>query len=126
MGVFVVELYRIWSRFNSIRSSNIRAAAAGGEDALGRCPDFGGVGEPAEMDAELQRPELDFCGSDDLGCAGGVTAGAAVGVDHHRAGSVIECLIGIVFSRRSGISTQTVCSSMAARPGAVWASLGAN
>ena len=68
--------------------------AAGGEDALGGCACFGGVLQPPGPDAELERPELGFGCGDYLRCAGSVTAGAAVGVDHHRAGSVVECHIG--------------------------------
>ena len=64
------------------------------EDALGGCPYLGGVGQPPGTDTDLERPELGLGGGNDLGCAGGVTASAGVGFDHHRAGSVIEHHIG--------------------------------
>ena len=60
----------------------------------GRLRHFGGVFEPPGADAALQRPEFGFGGGDDLGCAGGVTAGAGVGFDHNRAGPVVEADIG--------------------------------
>ena len=45
-------------------------------------------------DAVFQRPEFGLGGGDDLGCAGGVTAGAGVGFDHNHAGAVFERDIG--------------------------------
>ena len=39
--------------------------------------------EPASTDAELERPELSLCGGNDLGCAGDITTGVALGFDHN-------------------------------------------
>ena len=54
------------------------SGAGEGEDAFGGCSDFGGVFKPAGTNAEFQRAQFGLGGGDDLGCAGGVSAGAGV------------------------------------------------